>query len=94
MAGEIPDSLALALSTPVELGAITYDTLNLSEPTVAQLRKAAKAGDGMDQLATLIHLNAAVPMAVVDKLKQRDFEAAGSFFARFGATSTPPESAT
>ena len=94
MSGEIPDSMLLQLSSPIELGAVTYDTLSLSEPTVAQLRKAAKAGDGMDQLATLIHLNAAVPMAVVDKLRQRDFEAAGGFFARFGATSTPPGSAT
>lgn len=80
----VPDELAMTLRKPIKLGELEYATLDLTEPTVAQLRKAGKAGDAIDQLATLIHLNAKVPMTVVDQISQRDMEDAARFFMRFG----------
>jgi hypothetical protein len=88
---EPQDQLVLTLRKPISLGELQYAEITLTEPTVAQLRKAAKAGDAIDQLATLIHLNAAVPMTVVDRMVQRDLDAAGDFFGRFsGASPTTP----
>lgn len=84
VADEIVDELTITLRKPITLGDLSYTELNLTEPTIAQLRKAAKAEDSIDQLATLIHLNAKVPMTVVDQMVQRDMEAANRFFFRFG----------
>lgn len=87
------DELTLPLTKPIKLGEHEYTELKLSEPTMGELRKAGKAGDGLDQLATLIHLNAKVPMSIVDQMLQRDMEAAGDFFGHFGKP-PPTTSAT
>ena len=81
--------LTVTLSKPIKLGEIEYAELKLSEPTMKELRTSGKAGDGLDQLAMLIHLNARVPMAVVDSLCQRDIKVCDAFFARFAAVSPP-----
>ena len=81
------DEMTLVLTQPIKLESITYTELNLTEPTVKQLRTAAKAGGGLEWGATLISVNAVVPMVVVDKMLQRDFERAADFFAHFGIAS-------
>ena len=81
------DDLTLALAKPIDLAGVVYTELQLSEPTVKQLRAAAKAGGGLEWGATLVSLNAVVPMAVVDKMTQRDFERAADFFVQFGIAS-------
>ena len=91
MTGEqTPDTLTLQLVAPVEFAGVTYESITLTEPTIAQLRKAEKAGSSLDQIASLISLNAAVPAGMVDRLRQRDMEAAADFFGRFGARTTTP----
>lgn len=79
------DTLVLDLRQPIKVGEVTYTELHLSEPTVKQLREAEKAGSPIDQLATLVRLNAAVPAGVVDQIRQRDLGVAGAFFGHFGA---------
>jgi hypothetical protein len=75
------------LLVPVKLGDMEYASLTLSEPTYKQLTQAGKQASPMEQLGTLIQLNAKVPMAVVEQLRQRDLEACGSFFAHFSDAS-------
>lgn len=89
----LPDVLELVLKKPVTHAKTEYTVLNLSEPTAGQLIKASKAGNALEQGATLIHVNAAVPMGVVEQLSQRDFDEAASFFARFSTSLSPPISA-
>jgi hypothetical protein len=81
------DEMTLTLIKPVQLGGMQYTELQLSEPTAAELIKASKAGNPVEQLVTLIHLNAKVPRAVVDQLRQRDLDGAGDFFGRFSGAS-------
>lgn len=83
------DTLTLMLSQPITLGDLVYTELVLTEPTVKQLRAAAKAGGGLEWGAALISQNVPVPMAVVDKMTQRDFTRAADFFARFDTPTTP-----
>lgn len=77
------EELLLTLRKPVTLGTETWAELRLTEPTAGQLIRAGKAASPIEQVAALLHLNAAVPMAVVDRLAQRDFMAAADFFGRF-----------
>ena len=86
------DELTLVLSKPIDLAGEIYTELKLTEPTVKQLRAAAKAGGGLEWGVALIVANAVVPMAVVDRMTQRDFERAADFFAQVGTdspTTTP-----
>ena len=79
----VQTEIIIKLLKPVQLGAVVFEELTLSEPTVGELRKSSKAGDSLDQLATLININAKVPMAAVDMLCQRDMSACANFFSRF-----------
>jgi hypothetical protein len=87
----IEEELVLTFRKPIFLGkgdkAAEYLEVTLTEPTTGQLRVASKAGGSIDVLAVLIHLNAKVPMGVVDQMLQRDLDRAGDFFARFGSES-------
>ncbi len=85
--------LTIPLPAPIKMGEHEYTELKLSEPTVGELRKAGKAGDGLDQLATLMHLNGKLPLSIVDQMPQSVMEAAADFFGRFGKPS-PTTSAT
>lgn len=84
------DTLTLVLSKPIMLGELTYTEIELTEPTVKQLRAAAKAGGGLEWGAALISQNVPLPMAVVDKMMQRDFSRAADFFARFDTPLVTP----
>jgi hypothetical protein len=81
---KLTTDLTLCLLKPVTFGPTTVTELKLSEPTMKQLREAAKAGQGLEQLAKLIEINAGVLPAVVDGLCQRDIEAIDDFFGLFG----------
>ena len=81
------DELTLVLSKPIDLAGEIYTELNLTEPTVKQLRAASKAGNGLEWGVALVSVNAVVPMAVVDRMTQRDFERAADFFVQFGSVS-------
>jgi hypothetical protein len=81
--------LTLKLKKPVTVGPETTTELRLSEPTMKQLREAAKAGGDLESLATLIVENAKVLPAVVDGMGQRDVEAAARFFGQFSHLETP-----
>lgn len=83
MESAIQSELTLPLLTQVTFAKVEYAELQLSEPSGAELIAAGKAGTQMEQLVTLIHLNAKVPRGAVELMKQRDLMAAGSFFAHF-----------
>lgn len=79
----IETTMTLPLSAPIPFGTETITSLNLTEPTMGQLRKAHREAHDLDKLAVLIQMNAAVPMAVVDQMSKRDVEACDRFFDRF-----------
>jgi hypothetical protein len=90
---EIRDEMVLTLRKPITVGkgaaAIEYTEVQLTEPTVGQLKQASRTGNAIEQLAILISLNGKLPMAVVDQMLQRDLDRAGDFFGRFGNESPP-----
>ncbi len=71
------------LRTPVILGDVTYDALELREPTAGELEKAAQATTNFGVVINLISVVAKVPRKVVESLCQRDFKEAGSFLDSF-----------
>ena len=95
---DIIEEKTIPLRKPVTIGKadnpIVFSELKLREPTLGELRKASKAGNGLDSLATLIQLVASVPAGVVDALGQRDMEECGHFFAQFSVSDSSPSSPT
>lgn len=85
---QFEDEFDLVLREAIVLGTASYETLHLTEPTAGQLMKASKHVNDVESLIALISLNAKVPMAVIEKMKQRDMERAGAFFAHFGTEKT------
>ena len=87
---DIIEEKTIDLRKVVKIGrgdaAVEYVQLKLREPTLGELRKASKAGNGLDSLATLIQQVAAVPASVVDSLCQRDMEECDAFFAQFSGS--------
>lgn len=83
------DEITITLRKPIKVGEVEYTEISLTEPTAGQLRKAAKAGDSLDQVCELISLNGRIPKSAVDQMLQRDLNAASDFFARFGEASPP-----
>lgn len=86
------DELELVLRSPITLGpsdgtGVTYAVLNLTEPTGEQLAAAEAQAGAMGPLLTLIHKNAGVPMAVAQRMRQRDLQRAADFFAGFRSPS-------
>lgn len=71
------------LLKPVTFAGVETTEIKLTEPTLGQMIKAAKSGSQMEQLAILIHLNAAIPRAIVDGMGTRDVDACADFFASF-----------
>ena len=82
-----PTELTVTLRTQVSLGGVEYTELQLTEPKLKQLIAARKAGIAEEQMAQLIHLNAKVPMVVVQELGQRDFEECADFFVHISDAS-------
>lgn len=80
------DELILQLRAPVSLGDVEWRELKLTEPTVDQLTKSMKAGIGIEQTAMLLSLNAGIPLAAVQRMKQRDLQDASAFFLHFEAS--------
>lgn len=78
----------IVLRKPVILGDVTYAELNLREPTAGELSKATRAGGGnnIDVAISMISQIAEVPMGVVSKLSQRDFQEANDFLGGFTLT--------
>lgn len=85
--------LSLDLLVPVTFAKVEYTSLHLTEPSGGELIASGKAGTSMEQLVTLIYMNAKVPRGAVELMKQRDLMEAASFFARFSDES-PPTSET
>jgi len=79
------DTITITFARPIKIGEVEYTDITLTEPTAGQLVKSSKAGNNLEQLVSLINLNAAVPLGVVERMKQRDLNACDRFFGRFGA---------
>jgi hypothetical protein len=82
-AAAFEDEKTITLRKPVDLGGITYDHLDLREPTAKELADASKAGNDVEQAISLISRIAQVPRGAIEKLRQRDLKEASDFFARF-----------
>ncbi|WP_172811920.1 phage tail assembly protein [Burkholderia sp. PAMC 28687] len=84
----VKPTLKLRLKRPVMIGsgrgAIRYTDLALACPTKKQAERAAKAGDDMDQLISMLALVAEVPAEAIERLGARDFAAACRFMSQFG----------
>lgn len=76
----------IPLRKPIVLGNVTFAELNLREPVAEELSKAiAYGGNNNAAVAiSLISQVAGVPMAVANKLCQRDFAEANDFLTGFG----------
>jgi hypothetical protein len=89
----IAETITITFARPIKLGEVEYTDITLTEPTAGQLIKSSKAGNSLEQLVSLINLNAAVPMGVVERMRQRDFGRCDRFFLQFDrasqVTSTP-----
>jgi hypothetical protein len=79
------DSLTITLRKPVVIGDITFDKLDLQEPTAGQLEKASTAASNIGVVINLISIVAVVPRKVVESLCQRDLKEAGDFLESFSA---------
>lgn len=86
---ELQDELVITLRKPITLGtgadAETYTEVVLREPEVKEVltfsRRSAK--DSGDALRHLIAEISTVPLAVVDKMKSRDFTKAAVYLSAF-----------
>jgi hypothetical protein len=77
----------IVLRKPITIGDVTFAELNLREPVAEEMSKAVAYG-GSNNVAVAISLIsqvAGVPMAVANKLGQRDFAEANGFLSVFGA---------
>ena len=76
---EFIDEKTIFLRKPVTIGGVTYDKLDLKEPEMHQVEKAALAQTEVGMAISLISQVAKVPLAVIKKLCQRDFKEAANF---------------
>lgn len=83
------DQLTVILRKPVTIGDLTFDKLDLSEPTAGQLEKASNASSNVGMVINLISAVAVVPRKVAESLCQRDFQEASDFLESFSKTSQP-----
>lgn len=74
----------VTLRKPVKLGDMTYDKLDLREPTAGELEKASGATSDLGVVINLISIVAKVPRRVAEGLSQRDLQEASNFFVQFG----------
>jgi hypothetical protein len=77
---------AYILAAPVTLeNGTKIEKLEISEPTAAQLREASKANrDQMDTAMRLLSGVSGQPLAVIDRLKQRDVMLLSELVGFFG----------
>jgi hypothetical protein len=88
-----PEQKLLRLRKPITLkgDTVTYDTLELREPTVDELDRSVRTeGSGYASNAALIAMVAGVPLAVVRKIGKTDYEEATAYLSGFSWT--PPQS--
>lgn len=83
------DELTITLRKPVTIGDITYDKLQLREPTAGQLEKSTNATSNVGAVINLISTVAVVPRKVVESLSQRDFQEASDFLESFSKPDQP-----
>ena len=82
------DTLTITLRKPVEFASITYDKLDLREPTAAEFvimnNKEGAEGD-----IAAVSLIAGVPVQAVEKIGVRDLLKGARFLAGFLAVDPP-----
>ena len=87
------ETITVALRKPVQIGegakAISYDHIDLREPTAGELARADTAGGNVAMVIALISLVSGTPKSAVEKLCQRDFQEAADFFGQFAPASSP-----
>ncbi len=74
----------IKLRKPVVLGGVTYETLDLREPTAKELDKASRETSDVSAAICLISIVAKVPRGAIDNLCQRDFKECSDFLAGTG----------
>ncbi len=84
---EIVDEKTIPLRKPVKIGDITFDKLDLREPTAGELEKASNATTQIGVVISLISLVARIPRGAAEKLCQRDLREASDFLGSFSGDS-------
>lgn len=82
------DEKTITLRKPVELGGVTYDKLDLREPTAGELDKASRATSDVGAAILLISIIAKVPKGAIEGLCQRDLKECSDFLASFAEDGT------
>jgi hypothetical protein len=81
------EEITITLIKPVVLGkgadAITYEKLELREPTAGEIEKAQRADTSAGAAITMISLIAGIPRTVVEKICKRDLVKANTFLEGF-----------
>lgn len=91
--GPMVEDKTMLLRKIIVLGGISYDRLNLREPTATELDKASRASTPVGVAISLISQVAEIPLLVAGKLCQRDLQEASDFLGSF-RIDTPATGAT
>jgi hypothetical protein len=78
----LPEALAIPLRKPITLGQEAYKTLELREPTAAEMLQWDKL-DGVEADVKAVSIVSGWPEPVVRQLGARDFIRASRFIASF-----------
>lgn len=73
----------ITLKKPIKVGDQQFVTLDLREPTAAELSKAASAKNNVEAIIELVTATAKVPRLVAESLGARDFKECDAFFGEF-----------
>ncbi len=85
----LEEEKTILLRKPVTIGEVTYDHLDLREPTAKELADAVRAGNEIEQAIALISRVTKTPKAAIEKLCQRDLTEASNIFDRFNSAPPP-----
>jgi len=82
------EELTITLSKPVVIGPVdnpvTYEALNLREPTAGELERASTASTNIGVAINLISIVSGVPRKAIEKIGRGDLMAANNFLEGFG----------
>jgi hypothetical protein len=81
-ADDLPDTLTITLRKPIEIAGITYDRLELREPTAGEMKKL-EGKTGTTATIDLLFMVTGVPIGALDKLGVRDLRKATDYLEAF-----------
>jgi hypothetical protein len=84
---DIVEEKTITLRKPLAIGtgekAVTFETVDLREPTAGELDQASRSPSQVGMVISLISLVAKVPRKAVESMSQRDLKECSDFLASF-----------